>query len=87
MSIKLQKRDNNSNKVTGISLQLDMGHKTHARTWVNFPACVRVTGRVLSNIARLQEKLFYAPYLGAFQSLNATSCRNLSAGIARFPPR
>jgi hypothetical protein len=28
-----------------------------------------------------------APYLGAFQSLNATSCRKRSASIARFPPR
>jgi hypothetical protein len=28
----------------------------------------------------------YAPYLGAFQTLNATSCRKRSASIARFPP-
>lgn len=27
-----------------------------------------------------------APYLGAFHILKASSCKNLSAGIVRFPP-
>jgi len=32
------------------------------------------------------KKRNHAPYLGAFQSLKAISCKNLSAGIVRFPP-
>lgn len=30
--------------------------------------------------------LSHAPYLGAFHTLNAISCRSLSAGITRFAP-
>jgi hypothetical protein len=38
------------------------------------------------HITRLLINISHAPYLGAFQTLKATSCRNLSAGITRFPP-
>jgi len=38
------------------------------------------------NLERNTEKRNQAPYLGAFQSLKAISCKNLSAGIVRFPP-
>jgi len=37
-------------------------------------------------VEKKKEKKNQAPYLGAFQSLKAISCKNLSAGIVRFPP-
>lgn len=46
--------------------------------------------RTVANRAQLyrlrdSENPTHAPYFGAFQSLNATSCKNLSAGTVRFP--
>lgn len=37
-------------------------------------------------VGKENKKRNQAPYLGAFQSLKAISCKNLSAGIVRFPP-
>jgi hypothetical protein len=42
--------------------------------------------RGLQGVEKKRREGNQAPYFGAFHILKAISCKNLSAGIVRFPP-